>query len=173
MGVKSMRIPEGAHMVDLAVVTEGCEVLTITTHGYGKRSDASDYPLQGRAGKGVKAGVFNEKTGDLAGLKVIPADTDVMMITDGGIIIRVQADEISKIGRATQGVRIMKLKGEETKVVGIALTPHEEPEEELTAEGEQPTSPEEETPVGAAAESALPEAAPAEENAAAEPAEEE
>ena len=89
--------------------------------------------MQGRAGKGVKAGVFNDKTGDLAGLKVIPADMDVMMITDGGIIIRVQADEISKIGRATQGVRIMKLKGEEAKVVSIALTPHEE-EEELPAE---------------------------------------
>ena len=81
--------------------------------------------------------MFNEKTGDLAGLKVIPADMDVMMITDGGIIIRVQADEISKIGRATQGVRIMKLKGEETKVVGIALTPHEDEEPEgETAEGE-------------------------------------
>ena len=81
----------------------------------------------------------------LAGLKVIPADTDVMMITDSGIIIRVQADEISKIGRATQGVRIMKLKGEEAKVVSIALTPHEEVEEtaegapeEASAEGEAP-----------------------------------
>ena len=145
MGVKSMRIPEGASMVDLAVVQDDCEILTITTNGYGKRSDAADYPLQGRAGKGVKAGVFNEKTGVLAGLKVIPADTDVMMITDSGIIIRVQADEISKIGRATQGVRIMKLKGEEAKVVSIALTPHEEVEEtaedapeEASAEGEAP-----------------------------------
>ena len=135
MGVKSMKLAEGAHMVALAVVTEGCEILTVTTGGYGKRSSIDDYPLQGRAGKGVKAGVFNAKTGDLAGLKVIPADTDVMMITDGGIIIRVQADEISKIGRATQGVRIMKLKGEESKVVSIALTPHEDEEPELP-EGE-------------------------------------
>ena len=163
MGVKSMRLPEGAHMVDLAVVTEGCEILTITTHGYGKRSSVDDYPLQGRAGKGVKAGVFNDKTGDLAGLKVIPADTDVMMITDGGIIIRVQADEISKIGRATQGVRIMKLKGEETKVVGIALTPHEEeiPEEENAAEGD--TASATDTPAdAAAAEASAPDTAPAE-----------
>ena len=123
MGVKSMRLAEGAHMVDLAVVTDDCEILTVTSHGYGKRSSIADYPLQGRAGKGVKAGVFNEKTGGLAGLKVIPADTDIMMITDGGIIIRVQADEISKIGRATQGVRIMKLKDDSAKVVSIALTP--------------------------------------------------
>lgn len=135
MGVRSMKLAEGAHMVALAVVAEGCEILTVTTGGYGKRSSIDDYPLQGRAGKGVKAGVFNAKTGDLAGLKVIPADTDVMMITDGGIIIRVQADEISKIGRATQGVRIMKLKGEESKVVSIALTPHEDEEPELP-EGE-------------------------------------
>ena len=153
MGVKSMRIPEGACMVDLAVVHDGCEILTVTTQGYGKRSNVADYPLQGRAGKGVKAGVFNDKTGDLAGLKVIPADMDVMMITDGGIIIRVQADEISKIGRATQGVRIMKLKDEGAKVVGIALTPHEDEEEyaesaepaesaETVAEATEPTSPE-------------------------------
>ena len=73
--------------------------------------------------------MFNDKTGDLTGLKVIPADTDVMMITDSGIIIRVQAEEISKIGRATQGVRIMKLKDEKAKVVSIALTPHEEEDE--------------------------------------------
>lgn len=129
MGVKSMKLPAGAHMVDLAVVQDDCEILTITSHGYGKRSSISDYPLQGRAGKGVKAGVFNDKTGDLTGHKVIPADTDVMMITDSGIIIRVQAEEISKIGRATQGVRIMKLKDEKAKVVSIALTPHEEEDE--------------------------------------------
>ena len=161
MGVKSMRLAEGAHMVDLAVVTDDCEILTVTSNGYGKRSSISDYPLQGRAGKGVKAGVFNEKTGGLAGLKVIPADTDVMMITDGGIIIRVQADEISKIGRATQGVRIMKLKDEGTKVVSIALTPHEEEEPE-TVEGETSETATEATPPAETTEPAASES-PAEE----------
>jgi len=126
-GVKSMRLEEGERVVDMAVLSEDCEILTITEKGYGKRSSFVDYPLQGRAGKGVKAGVFSEKTGKLVNLKVIPADTDVMMIADNGIIIRVQADEISKIGRATQGVRIMKLK-EEGNVVSIALTPHEDEE---------------------------------------------
>lgn len=127
-GVKSMKLNKGEKVVDMAVISEGAEILTLTEKGYGKRSSISDYPLQGRAGKGVKAGVFNEKTGKLVNLKVIPADTDVMLIADNGIIIRVQADEISKIGRATQGVRIMKLK-EGGNVVSIALTPHEEPEE--------------------------------------------
>ena len=146
--------------MDLAVVTDDCEILTVTSHGYGKRSSIADYPLQGRAGKGVKAGVFNEKTGGLAGLKVIPADTDIMMITDGGIIIRVQADEISKIGRATQGVRIMKLKDDSAKVVSI-LTPHEEEEPE-TVEGETSETATEATTPAETTEPAAPES-PAEE----------
>ncbi|MEG2540272.1 MAG: DNA gyrase subunit A [Clostridia bacterium] len=131
MGVKSMNIPKGAHMVDLAVLNPDSEILTITANGYGKRSNIEDYPLQGRAGKGVKAGVFNEKTGELVNLKVIAADNDVMMIADNGIIIRIQTDEISKIGRNTQGVRIMKLKDDGTKVMAIALTPHEDEEAEV------------------------------------------
>ncbi len=128
MGVKAMNLGD-AKLVAMAVVDSDSEILTVTDGGYGKRSSVNEYPLQGRAGKGVKAGVFNDKTGSLVSLKVIPADTDVMMITDGGVIIRVQADEISKIGRNTQGVRIMKLKDDKMKVMAIALTPHEDEEE--------------------------------------------
>ena len=137
MGVKSMRLSEGAYMVDLAVVHENSEILTVTSNGFGKRSSISEYPLQGRAGKGVKAGVFNEKTGDLINMKVLDDNADVMMITAGGIVIRVHADEISRIGRATQGVRIMRLKDSKTSVVSIALAPYEEdePEVELDADG--------------------------------------
>ena len=137
MGVKSMRLAEGAYMVDLAVVHENSEILTVTSNGFGKRSSISEYPLQGRAGKGVKAGVFNEKTGDLINMKVLDDNADVMMITAGGIVIRVHADEISRIGRATQGVRIMRLKDSKTSVVSIALAPYEEdePEVELDADG--------------------------------------
>lgn len=137
MGVKSMRLAEGAYMVDLAVVHENSEILTVTSNGFGKRSSISEYPLQGRAGKGVKAGVFNDKTGDLINMKVLDDNVDVMMITAGGIVIRVHADEISRIGRATQGVRIMRLKDSKTSVVSIALAPYEEdePEVELDEEG--------------------------------------
>ena len=131
MGVKSMRLSEGAYMVDLAVVHENSEILTVTSNGFGKRSSISEYPLQGRAGKGVKAGVFNEKTGDLINMKVLDDNADVMMITAGGIVIRVHADEISRIGRATQGVRIMRLKDSKTSVVSIALAPYEEDEPEV------------------------------------------
>ncbi len=131
MGVKSMRLGEGAYMVDLAVVHENSEILTVTSNGFGKRSSISEYPLQGRAGKGVKAGVFNEKTGDLINMKVLDDNADVMMITAGGIVIRVHADEISRIGRATQGVRIMRLKDSKASVVSIALAPYEEDEPEV------------------------------------------
>lgn len=134
-------------MVDLAVVHENSEILTVTSNGYGKRSSVSEYPLQGRAGKGVKAGTFNEKTGDLVNLKVLDDNADVMMITISGIVIRVHADEISRIGRATQGVRIMRLKDEKATVASIALAPYEEdePEVEYDEEGnviasEAPTS---------------------------------
>jgi len=126
MGVKAMNLAKGVNLVAFTAVKAGDEILTVTSNGYGKRSDLEDYPLQGRAGKGVKAGVFNDRTGSLVCLSVIPADTDVMMITDSGVIIRVEADEISKIGRATQGVRIMKLKGDKINVMAVALTPHEE-----------------------------------------------
>ena len=137
MGVKSMRLSEGAYMVDLAVVHENSEILTVTSNGFGKRSSISEYPLQGRAGKGVKAGVFNDKTGDLINMKVLDDNADVMMITAGGIVIRVHADEISRIGRATQGVRIMRLKDSKASVVSIALAPYEEdePEVELDEDG--------------------------------------
>lgn len=134
MGVKAMNLPEGEHIVALAVVHDGDEILTVTAGGYGKRTDIADYPLQGRAGKGVKAGAFNDKTGALISLQVIPEGMDVMMITDSGVIIRVDASEISKIGRATQGVRVMKLKGD-VNVMAVALTPCEEDDESAEAEG--------------------------------------
>ena len=136
MGVKSMRLSEGAYMVDLAVVHENSEILTVTSHGYGKRSSVEEYPLQGRAGKGVKAGVFNDKTGDLVSLKVLDDNLDVMMITDNGIVIRVHAEEISRIGRNTQGVRIMRLKNDKANVVSVALAPYEEDVEEVELDEE-------------------------------------
>lgn len=134
-GVKSMDLGENDRLVDMAVIKPDCEVITITENGYGKRSDIEDYRLQGRAGKGIKAGVFNEKTGKLVNLKLVHEDEDVMIIADNGIIIRVAAKDISKIGRATQGVRVMKLG--EGKVAVVAITPHGEEKEEEGEEGEE------------------------------------
>lgn len=132
-GVKSMDLGENDRLVDMAVIKPDCEVITITENGYGKRSDIEDYRLQGRAGKGIKAGVFNEKTGKLVNLKLVHEDEDVMIIADNGIIIRIAAKDISKIGRDTQGVRVMKLG--EGKVAVVAITPHGEEKEEEGEEG--------------------------------------
>lgn len=125
MGVRSMKLDEGDYVVDMAIARNGVEVLTVSENGYGKRSDLVEYRLQSRAGKGIKAGTFNEKTGQLVNLKLINPDNDIMLIADNGIVIRVRAKEISKIGRDTQGVRIMKFKGD-AKVVCVSESPASE-----------------------------------------------
>ncbi len=123
-GVKSIKLDQGDYVVDMAVARNGLEVLTITENGYGKRSDLIDYRLQSRAGKGIKAGVFNKKTGKLVNLKLIDPENDVMLIADNGIVIRIRAKDVSKIGRDTMGVRVMKFKGE-AKVVCASESPVE------------------------------------------------
>ena len=130
MGVKSMKLSPDDYIVDMSVVLENHDMLTVSEYGYGKRSDMEEYRVQGRAGSGIKAGVFNEKTGRLVNLKQVTLDNDIMIIADDGTIIRIKATEISKIGRNTKGVRIMKLK-EGAKIVSVVATPSEEEEEEL------------------------------------------
>ncbi|MBQ9792833.1 MAG: DNA gyrase subunit A [Clostridia bacterium] len=129
-GVKSISLNKKDYVVDMSVMKKGCQILTISENGYGKRSDANDYRLQIRGGKGVKAGEFNAKTGKLVNLKQIKPDQDVILISDNGTIIRLVADQISKIGRNTQGVKIMRLKDKNYKVVCASVTEHEEYDEE-------------------------------------------
>lgn len=132
-GVRSLNLDKGDYIVDMAVIKPNSEIFTISEKGYGKRSDVSEYRLQIRGGKGIKAGVFNNKTGKLVNLKQIDGDSDIMLIADNGTIIRLRANEISKIGRDTQGVRTMRIKDDNYKVVCASVIPHEE-EEELKEE---------------------------------------
>ena len=140
--------------VDMLVVRENCEILTLTSRGYGKRSDVEDYRLQGRAGKGIKAGVFNEKTGHLVNLKIVGEDEDIMIISNNGTIIRMHVTDISKIGRNTQGVRVMRLKDSEVATVTVA--PREEDEGENAEDLAQ--DPPEASDDGAASAGEMPEA---------------
>ncbi len=135
-GVKSMDLSVGDHVVDMLIVNPEKEIITISENGYGKRSSLEDYRLQQRAGKGIKAGVFNEQTGKLASLKQISEDEDVMAIADNGTVIRIHANEISRIGRDTKGVHVMRL--DSGKIATIAITPASEDEDivEDGAEGE-------------------------------------
>lgn len=137
MGVRSIRLGSGERVVDMAVIRKDCEqeVLTVSQYGYGKRSDIDEYRIQSRAGKGTLAGKFNEVTGELVNLKLINPSDDVMMIADNGIIIRIRAEEISKISRNTKGVRIMRMKNEGS-VVCVAVAPPE-PDEQTIEEAER------------------------------------
>ena len=129
-GVKCMDLAENDYLVDMIVLKPDYQVVTISELGYGKRSPQSEYRLQLRAGKGVKAGVFNEKTGKLAGLKQVRDDNDLMLISDNGTIIRIHADDISVFGRDTLGVRVMRMQ-ENEKIVSVAVSPKEDDEETL------------------------------------------
>lgn len=133
-GVKAMNLAEDDYLVDMLVVKEGCQILTITSRGYGKRSDIDDYRLQGRAGKGIKAGVFNEKTGWLVNLKIVNEDEDIMIISNNGTIIRMHVTDISMIGRNTQGVRVMRLKDSEVATIAVAPREEEAPEDAVSVE---------------------------------------
>ncbi|MDE7395159.1 MAG: DNA gyrase subunit A [Clostridiales bacterium] len=137
-GVKSMKLEKDDFVVDMTVIKDGSEILTVSQNGYGKRTDLEEYRLQSRAGKGIKAGVFNEKTGRLVNMKQVTDDDDVMIIADNGTIIRMRAKEISKIGRDTQGVRIMKMKNE-GNVVCVAIAAPEAEEEGVEAGSDEGT----------------------------------
>ena len=154
MGVKAMQISEEDAVVDMTVIKAGYDVLTLSEHGFGKRSDIEDYRLQSRGGKGIKAGVFNEKTGNLACLKLVKDDEDVMIISDNGIIIRTAATGISKIGRDTKGVTVMKLGGAVVKSVAVVPHSEEQPEGEGDEAGENTAEALEEGMVGEASEGA-------------------
>lgn len=133
MGVRAINLEEGDAVVDMLVLHEGFDILTVSENGYGKRTNPEDYRLQTRAGKGIKAGVFNEKTGKLVNMKLVRDDLDVMLVSSAGIVIRMHGDHISQIGRNTRGVRLMNLK--EGVVATVAVTDRDDEAE--TAEPEE------------------------------------
>lgn len=124
-GVRSIKLDDDDYVVDMAVVDKDKKVITISEYGFGKRSDVSEYRTQSRAGKGIKAGNFNDKTGLLVNMKLVDESEDLILIADNGTMIRIRANQISEIGRNTKGVTIMKLRGK-AKVVAMALTPHDD-----------------------------------------------
>ncbi|MBE5735213.1 MAG: DNA gyrase subunit A [Clostridiales bacterium] len=132
IGVRGMKLRDDDYLVDIVLIDPSHDIITVTENGYGKRSRQEEYRLQGRYGLGVMAGVFNDQTGRLVSLKQISDDNDLILICDDGQVIRLKASEINTIGRNTKGVRLMKVKGN-TKVVAIAVVPHEPEEEEVPA----------------------------------------
>ena len=130
-GVRGIRLRDEDYVIGSAVLKENQEVLVITEKGYGKRTKASEYPVKGRGGKGIKTANVKEKNGPLAGLTTVTGDEDILLITDKGVIIRFNAGSVSQTGRATLGVRLMKMEGN-TKVVTMAIVDKEDEEVEET-----------------------------------------
>jgi DNA gyrase subunit A len=137
-GVIGIRLAQGQKVVSMLVIGDG-DILTVTENGYGKRTVVDDHPRQGRGGQGVIGIQTSERNGNLISAIQVSSDDDIMLISDGGSLVRTKADEISTLGRNTQGVTLIRLRQEE-KLVGLARI---EPEEE-TEEGAEEEEDEEE-----------------------------
>ena len=140
-GVRGIKLREGDYVIGAARAKAGHQVLMVTENGYGKRTDMDEYIRsdgpQNRGGYGLKGYNVTEKTGPIAGVKVVSDDDDLLIINDAGVIIRMAVSGISTYGRAAQGVKVMNL-AEGMKVISIARTDHEEEEEDTgTTEGEE------------------------------------
>jgi DNA gyrase subunit A len=118
-GVRGISLQEGDEVVGMEILTPGATILTVTANGYGKRTPLEDYRVQNRGGQGIITIRTSARNGDVVGVVQVLDDDQVMLITDGGQVLRCRVSGISTMGRATQGVRLMELSGEE-KVVSVA-----------------------------------------------------
>ena len=138
VGVRGIRLKDGDWVVGAEIAQPDAGVLSITENGYGKRTPAADYIRGGeepqhRGGSGMKNYNITDKTGPVAAVKVVYDTDDVLVVSDDGVIIRMEAAGISELGRATQGVRIMRL-SDGARVISVALTDRAESEDAATAE---------------------------------------
>lgn len=117
-GVRGIRLEEGHHVISMVVPVENGKVLTLSENGYGKRTLVEDFPTKGRGSKGVIAMQTSERNGKLIGAVQVLDGEEIMMISDQGTLVRTRVDEVSVLGRNTQGVRLIKVKTGE-HIVGI------------------------------------------------------
>ncbi|WP_224363784.1 DNA gyrase subunit A [Hyalangium versicolor] len=134
-GVKGITLEEGDEVVGADVVEKGTTILTVTENGYGKRTEEAEYRSQGRGGKGIIDIKTTERNGKVVGLVQVKDGDEVMLVTNGGMLIRMKAKEISVIGRNTQGVRLIALENGTEKVTGISKLPESTESEEDTGSG--------------------------------------
>ena len=130
MGVRGMRLRAGDEVVGMQLSTQGKTLLVVTENGMGKRTANDSFSIHNRGGLGIKCYKITDKTGDIVGVKAVNDDHEIMLITNQGIIIRLKCDDISTMGRAASGVRLMKIdKDSDIKVAGIAKVRELLPEE--------------------------------------------
>ncbi|MBT2684882.1 DNA gyrase subunit A [Bacillus sp. ISL-37] len=126
-GVKGITLSGDDEVVGMEVLEESAEILVVTKNGYGKRTPSEEYRRQGRGGKGIKTCNITDKNGDLVTMKVVTGEEDLMLITTGGVLIRIPVSSISMTGRNTQGVKLISLnKAENEYVATVAKVDKEE-----------------------------------------------
>jgi DNA gyrase subunit A len=118
-GVQGMRLRAGDEVISVNIAEDDSDLLVVTEQGYGKRTRVSEYPRKGRGGLGVKTVQLTEAKGQLAGARVVRDGYQVMLISDGGTVIRIPVTDVKRLGRSTQGVIVMRLRGDE-KVSALA-----------------------------------------------------
>lgn len=133
-GVKGFNV-DGSSAIGIATDKEGSYLLSVTQKGYGKKSELSEYRLTNRGAKGVKAINITEKNGPLVELKAVRGDEDLLMVTDGGVIIRISLDTVGVYGRSTQGVRLIQVQEDQNvNTVAVVEKEVEEPTETVIEE---------------------------------------
>ncbi|WP_225408369.1 DNA gyrase subunit A [Stigmatella hybrida] len=135
-GVKGITLVDGDEVVGADVVEKDATILTVTENGYGKRTQETEYRVQGRGGKGIIDIKTTERNGKVVGLVQVKDADEVLLVTNGGMLIRMRAREISVIGRNTQGVRLIALENGSEKVTGISKLPESSTDSEEVLEGE-------------------------------------
>ncbi|HEY5478136.1 MAG TPA: DNA gyrase subunit A [Gaiellaceae bacterium] len=119
-GVQGMRLRAGDEVIAIAIAQDDMELLVVTENGYGKRTRIADYPVKGRGGLGVKTIQLTEARGRLVGAKIVRDGYQVMLISNEGTMIKIPVEDVRRMGRSTQGVIVMRLRGEEERVSSLA-----------------------------------------------------
>ena len=132
-GVRGIFLEEGEVAVGMEMVTMDQEILVVTENGFGKRTSIQEYRKTKRGGKGVKTLTITEKNGTLVAMKAVNGDEDLLIVTNKGVIIRTPIHQISQTGRATQGVKLIRLTDDQL-VSSVAVVEHEEAEESVEAD---------------------------------------
>ena len=127
-GVKGITLDSDDEVVGMEVLEESNDVLIVTKKGYGKRTPASEYRIQGRGGKGIKTCQVTEKNGPLVSMRAVTGEEDLMLITTGGVLIRMDVASISKMGRSTQGVKLISMKESDNEFVATVAKVEKEEE---------------------------------------------
>jgi DNA gyrase subunit A len=169
-GVKGITLEDGDEVVGADVVEKDTTILTVTENGYGKRTQEAEYRQQGRGGKGIIDIKTTERNGRVVGILQVKDSDEVMLVTNGGMLIRMRVKEISVIGRNTQGVRLIALENGQEKVMAISKLPEgEASEDEETVSPVEAAAPAASAAETSGAEEASPEAPEAESNGATGP----